>query len=115
MDTKLAVPRLAALAQDNRLALFRRLVQAGPEGATPGELAEQLDVPAATLSFHLKTLQHAGMIGAQRCGRFIRYTANFDAMRELVGFLTRNCCGGDMSKCAPASDCVPSRRRARAG
>jgi DNA-binding transcriptional ArsR family regulator len=115
MDTKYAVPRLASLAQENRLAVFRRLVEAGPEGATPGELAEQLDVPAATLSFHLKTLQHAGMIGAQRSGRFIRYTADFDAVRGLVDFLMQNCCGGDMSKCAPAAACAPPKRRARAG
>lgn len=115
MDTTDAVPRLAALAQENRLAVFRRLVEAGPEGATPGELAEQLGVPAATLSFHLKTLQHAGMIGSQRSGRFIRYRADFDAMRNLVDFLTRNCCGGDMSKCAPASLRAPTKRRARGG
>jgi len=103
MDTKTAVPALAALAQASRLSVFRWLVELGPEGACPGDIAEQLELPAATLSFHLKALQHAGLIDAVRTGRNIRYRADFTAMRELLDFLSQNCCGGDPSKCAPKS------------
>ena len=112
MDTKTAVPALAALAQASRLSVFRWLVELGPEGACPGDIAEKLELPAATLSFHLKALQHAGLIDAVRTGRNIRYRANFTAMRELVDFLSQNCCGGDPSKCAPkvASATTASRR-----
>lgn len=101
MDTKTAVSALAALAQPSRLSVFRWLVELGPEGACPGDIAEKLELPAATLSFHLKALQHAGLIDAVRSGRNIRYRANFVAMRELVDFLSQNCCGGDPSRCAP--------------
>lgn len=109
MDIKIAVPALAALAQSSRLAVFRWLVELGPEGACPGDIADKLEIPAATLSFHLKTLQHAGLIGADKSGRFIRYRANFAVMQSLVDFLTANCCGGDPGKCAP------TRARATAG
>lgn len=109
MDIKAAVPTLAALAQSSRLAVFRWLVELGPEGACPGDIADKLDIPAATLSFHLKSLQHAGLISAEKHGRSIRYRANFVAMQSLVDFLTANCCGGDPGKCAP------SRGRATAG
>lgn len=102
MDTPTAVASLAALAQPHRLALFRRLVELGPSGALAGELADHLAIPANTLSFHLKTLQQAGLIAPEPRGRNIRYRANFDAMRGLVGFLTDNCCGGDAALCAPA-------------
>ena len=104
MDTKTAVPALAALAQDSRLSIFRWLVELGPEGACPGDIAEQLELPAATLSFHLKALQHAGLIDAVRSGRNIRYRADFATMRDLVDFLSQNCCGGDPSKCAPKAE-----------
>jgi len=113
MDTKTAVPALAALAQPSRLAVFRWLVELGPEGACPGEIAEKLDIPANTLSFHLKALQHANLIDAVRSGRFIRYRANFDVMQALVDFLSKNCCGGDPSKCAPV--CAPSNGKTAAG
>lgn len=102
MDTNTAVTSLAALAQPHRLAVFRRLVELGPEGALAGELAEHLAIPANTLSFHLKALQQAGLIASEPRGRTIRYRADFAAMRGLVGFLTENCCGGDASLCAPA-------------
>lgn len=102
MDTDAAVTSLAALAQPHRLAIFRRLVELGPGGALAGELAEHLAIPANTLSFHLKTLQQAGLIAPEPRGRNIRYRADFAAMRGLVGFLTENCCGGDASLCAPA-------------
>jgi DNA-binding transcriptional ArsR family regulator len=102
MDTPAAVTALAALAQPHRLAVFRRLVELGPEGAYAGELAEHLAIPANTLSFHLKALQQAGLIAPEPRGRHIRYRADFTAMRALVGFLTDNCCGGDAALCAPA-------------
>ena len=117
MDTKSAVPALAALAQDTRLTIFRWLVELGPEGAHPSEIADKLELAAATLSFHLKTLQHAGLIHAARSGRNIRYRANFTAMQALVDFLSLNCCGGDPSKCAPdvAVSVEAIRVRARRG
>lgn len=111
MDTRTAVPALAALAQTSRLRVFRRLVALGREGACPGALAEHLELPAATLSFHLKTLQHAGLIEADRSGRFIHYRANFRVMGELLDFLSRDCCGGDPSKCLPEV-VLPTRARA---
>ena len=101
MDTRTAVPALAALAQTSRLAIFRWLVELGPEGACPGDIGEKLDIPPATLSFHLKALLHAGLIQADKSGRFIRYRADFEAMQALLDFLSRNCCGGDPAKCAP--------------
>ena len=102
MDSETAVPALAALAQPSRLAVFRWLVELGPEGACPGDIAGKLAIPAATLSFHLKALQRAGLIEADKSGRFIRYRANFAAMQALVDFLSKDCCGGDPSRCAPA-------------
>lgn len=113
MDTKTAVPALAALAQPSRLAVFRWLVELGPEGACPGDIAAKLDIPANTLSFHLKALQHANLIDAVRSGRFIRYRANFEVMQSLVDFLSKNCCGGDPSQCAPV--CAPSSDKTAAG
>ena len=107
MDTPTAVTSLAALAQPHRLAVFRRLVERGPEGAFAGDLATHLAIPANTLSFHLKALQQAGLIRPEPQGRHIRYRADFDAMRALVGFLTENCCGGDDSLCLPTP--VPAK------
>ena len=103
MDTKTAVAALAALAQPHRLAIFRWLVERGPEGAYAGEIAAQLGIAATTQSFHLKALQQAGLIRPEPLGRNIRYRADFDAMRSLVGYLTDNCCGGDPDLCAPAA------------
>jgi DNA-binding transcriptional ArsR family regulator len=110
------VSQLAALAQETRLSLFRLLVEAGPAGLTPGVLAERLDVAAPTLSFHLKELTRASLIRPAQQGRFIVYTADFDAMNALIAYLTENCCrmrcGSEcVSTCAP--DIEP--RRARAG
>ena len=108
MDSSDAVTALSALAQASRLAVFRHLVEVGHQGAHPSDIAHRLEVPANTLSFHLKALAHAGLIQAEQQGRFIRYRANFGAMQALVGFLTDNCCGGDPGKCAPA---VPASAR----
>jgi len=117
MDTQTAVPALAALAQTSRLAIFRWLVELGPEGACPGDIAEKLDIPPATLSFHLKALLHAGLIQADKSGRFIHYRADFKAMQALLDFLSQNCCGGDLAKCAPdvlvAAHAIPVKARAR--
>ena len=108
MEIKEATTALAALGQTTRLSIFRRLVEAGPGGASPGELAEALALPGATLSFHLKELVAAGLIHGEPRGRFICYRADFDAMNALIAFLTHNCCGGDPAACAPAlSACAP--------
>ena len=109
---------LSALAQESRLALFRLLVKRGPEGFTPSQLVEKLDVPGPTLSFHLKELQRAGLIEARREGRFLFYSPNFPRMNELIGFLTDNCCVLAEKDCGPAcgipvaEDVPPQRKRA---
>lgn len=92
MELKTAVERLGALAQDTRLALFRRLVVAGPAGMAAGRIAAELGVPGPTLSFHLNQLRHAGLVTARRRGRSIAYAADYAAMNGLIGFLTENCC-----------------------
>ncbi len=94
---------LAALGQATRLSVFRLLVEAGPEGRKAGDIAEALSLPGATLSFHLKELSAAGLIRGEQLGRSIRYSADFQQMAELIAFLTRNCCGGDTSQCAPVA------------
>jgi ArsR family transcriptional regulator, arsenate/arsenite/antimonite-responsive transcriptional repressor len=101
MDNKDAIAALAALAQDSRLAAFRLLVQAGPDGMAASRIAETLGVPASSLSFHLKELTHAHLIVPRQEGRFVIYAARFDTMNALVGFLTENCCGG--RPCTPIS------------
>lgn len=101
-----AVRSLAALAQALRLRLFRALVVAGPEGLTPGALAEHLEVAGNTLSFHLKELTHAGLVTQERQGRNLIYRASFTAMNELLGYLTENCCeGAACSTTDAATDC----------
>lgn len=106
METKQAVHALSALAQDTRLAIFRLLVQAGAEGMAAGSIGERLDLAPATLSFHLAGLARAGLAQSRHEGRFVIYTADYQAMNALVGYLSENCCGG--RECLP----VPSRRRA---
>lgn len=102
MELSDATVSLAALGHPKRLSIFRLLVEAGPEGRTPGEIAETLSLPGATLSFHLKELTVAGLIEGEAHGRNISYRADFEAMNGLVEFLTRNCCGGDETRCLPA-------------
>jgi ArsR family transcriptional regulator len=99
MDEKTAVAALAALAQEARLRVFRALVGAGPGGMTPGALSAMLDIPASTLSFHLKELVHAGLVNAERDGRNLHYRPAFDRMNALLGYLTDHCCLGQA--CAP--------------
>jgi DNA-binding transcriptional ArsR family regulator len=101
METKQAIQALSALAQESRLAIFRLLVQAGPAGLAAGAIGEELDLPPATLSFHLAGLTRAGLAQSRQEGRFVIYTADYAAMNALVGFLTENCCGG--AACAPAA------------
>lgn len=113
MELEDATAALAALGQPTRLAVFRLLVEAGPDGCTPGTIAERLSLPGATLSFHLKELSAAGLIEGEAHGRSISYRADFAAMKGLVAFLTHNCCGGDEGRCLPASR--PRGKRARAG
>ncbi len=107
MDSSRAVASLSALAQSTRLAIFRLLVEAGPEGVCVGDIGAKLDLAPATLSFHLKELSTAGLIAPRQDGRFVYYAPDFDAMNALVGYLTENCCGG--KACAPA--CTPARRK----
>jgi len=94
MEIKCAVTALAALAQETRLAVFRLLVEAGPEGLCAGDIGARLGVPAATLSFHLSQLANAGLVQSRQQSRFIFYSADFAVMNGIVGFLTENCCGG---------------------
>lgn len=101
MKTETAVKRLSAIAQEARLDVFRLLVKAGPEGMAAGDIARKLKVAANTLSAQLLVLSNAGLVRAQREGRSIIYAINFDAMRDLLVFLTRDCCGGRAEMCAP--------------
>jgi ArsR family transcriptional regulator, arsenate/arsenite/antimonite-responsive transcriptional repressor len=94
MEEQDIIRALAALAQPSRLQVFRALVVAGQSGMTPGAIAEQLAVPAATLSFHLKELANAGLVTQQRDGRFLIYRAAFEQMNALLAYLTENCCQG---------------------
>ncbi|WP_308920846.1 metalloregulator ArsR/SmtB family transcription factor [Janthinobacterium sp. J1-1] len=94
MQTQSALAALAALAQESRLAVFRLLVQAGPDGMAASKIAEHLAIAPSSLSFHLKELSHAQLVTARQDGRFIIYAAQMDSMNALIGFLTENCCGG---------------------
>jgi len=100
MESTAAIGALAALAQDSRLQVYRLLVQAGPEGVAASEIAGKLGIPANTLSFHLKTLNHADLVLSRQEGRFVYYSANYERMNALLGFLTENCCGR-------AASCMP--------
>lgn len=103
MNTESAVTLLSSIAQVARLDIFRLLVQAGPTGLPAGAIAEKLDIPASTLSFHLKELTHAGLASQQPQGRFIYYAANYEVMNGLMHFLTENCCQGQA--CVPETPC----------
>ena len=94
------IKALSALAQPTRLAIYRLLVERGPEGMAAGQVAEKLKISPATLSFHFKTLSHAGLIESKQEGRFIYYAANFAVMNDMLAYLTENCCGGNQAACA---------------
>ncbi len=99
MEISNSVTLLAALAQTSRLLIFRQLVQAGPAGMTPSQLSKALQMPAATLSFHLKELLQSGLCQRTRQGRSLIYSANYHIMGELIDFLQQNCCSE--SPCHP--------------
>ncbi len=114
MENQIAVRLLAALAQDTRLSIYRLLIQQGPEGLAAGALAERLGVANATLSFHLKELAHAGLVGARQEGRFIYYVSNYETMTALLTFLTENCCQGASCEVVDAPARTPSPKRHKA-
>lgn len=107
MDTTATLAALAALAQESRLAVFRLLVQAGPAGLAASKIAAHLDIPASSLSFHLKELSHARLLASRQDGRFVIYTANIATMNGLIGFLTENCCAGLPCDAATGATCTP--------
>src|SRR6201988_5238329 len=107
MEKSNAVAALAALAQDNRLDVFRLLVQAGPEGMPAGEVATALGLAPNTLTFHFDRLRGAGLVTVRREGRSMIYAARFETMNALLAFLTDNCCQGAPASCAPAAFCKP--------
>ena len=109
MEKSDAVAALAALAQDNRLAVYRLLVQAGPGGMPAGDVASKLKLAPNTLTFHFDRLRQAGLVTVRREGRSMIYAAQFDAMNELLAYLTENCCGG--ASCTPSTACKPARTR----
>jgi DNA-binding transcriptional ArsR family regulator len=115
MEKKTAIAALAALAQETRLDVFRMLVRAGAEGLPAGQIGERLDLPSATLSFHLNQLRHAGLVTFRREGRSLIYVAEYSAMNDLLGYLTENCCQGDASACGvgvcDGSALVTSKKR----
>ncbi|MDX2288783.1 MAG: metalloregulator ArsR/SmtB family transcription factor [Hyphomicrobiaceae bacterium] len=118
MEHEAATAALAALAHTHRLAVFRRLVQAGPSGEAAGDIARALGIGATALSFHLKELDRAGLVRSWRDGRFIRYSADIEGMRQLLDFLTQDCCNGHpeicggLAKVLDAASCGPAPRPA---
>jgi DNA-binding transcriptional ArsR family regulator len=100
-----ALAALLALGQEVRLDVFRLLVQAGRRGLPAGKVAEALELPPNTLSFHFDRLRQAGLVSAQREGRSIIYAARFDRMEALIAYLTENCCAGDAQSCATGAPC----------
>jgi DNA-binding transcriptional ArsR family regulator len=105
MEVKYVIAALAALAQETRLAVFRLLVQAGPGGLAAMQIAEGVGIAPSLLSFHLKELMHAGLISQTREGRSLIYAADFEAMNGVLGFLTENCCGGNVCSPVRVSNC----------
>jgi DNA-binding transcriptional ArsR family regulator len=101
-----AVSALAALAQDSRLEVFRLLVQAGPDGLPAGEIANSLRLAPNTLTFHFDRLRAAALVTVRRDGRQMIYAARFETMNALLGYLTQNCCGGEVD-CRPVPSCNP--------
>ena len=106
MEESQVIRALLALAQASRLQVFRLLVVAGPAGLTPGDVAQQLGLPGATLSFHLKELAHAGLVSQERAGRNLIYRASFEQMNSLLAFLTANCCQGAPCVVSSPDNCL---------
>jgi ArsR family transcriptional regulator, arsenate/arsenite/antimonite-responsive transcriptional repressor len=113
MEKSNAVAALAALAQDNRLDVYRLLVQAGPDGLPAGQVAAALGLAPNTLTFHFDRLRMAGLVTVKRAGRSMIYAAQYDTMNALIGYLTRNCCQGAADACGPAAACKPARNAVR--
>lgn len=111
MEKYAAVAALAALAQDNRLDVFRLLVEAGPNGLSAGSVASALDLAPNTLTFHFDRLRDARLVTVRRDGRSMIYAAQFDTMNALLAYLTDNCCRGAQEKCAKPQSCKPARRK----
>ena len=105
MEITQVLDALSALAQETRLGIYRFLVEAGPQGMAAGRIGDEMKLPPATLSFHLAHLARAGLARSRQEGRFVIYSADFQKMNALVGYLTENCCGG--------RSCAPSRKPAR--
>ena len=115
MNEGQALRGFAALSQETRLAIVRLLVRAGPDGLAAGAVAAAVDASPSNVSFHLKDLEHAGLIAARRESRSIICTASYDTLRDLVAFLMKDCCAGRPEICAPAAAaCVPAKARRRA-
>lgn len=117
MNRGQALSAFSALSQDTRLSIIRLLVQAGPDGLAAGEVADEIGVSASNLSFHLKELQHAGLVAARREARSIIYSADYTVLRNLIGFLMKDCCGGRPEICGPLLNespcCPPTKPKAR--
>lgn len=109
MEISTAVKAISSLAHETRLGIFRLLVQAGPAGLAAGRINDAMQVAAPTLSFHLKELAHAGLVHSRHEGRFIYYQANYQAMNELLAYLTQNCCQGE--SCLAEKSCHTEERQ----
>lgn len=105
MENKYVIKALSALAQPNRLQIFRALVVKGSEGLTPALIAEQMGMPANTLSFHLKELMNADLISQERSGRNLIYRAQYDRMNAVLTYLSQNCCQGEACEVSPEKIC----------
>lgn len=112
MQTDHVIRALAALAQEHRLAAFRLLVEAGVDGIAAGELAERIDVPPSSMSFHLAQLTNAGLVKQRRASRSVIYAADYWAMARLMAYLTKNCCAG--VSCTSGAEPYPPAKKARA-
>ena len=110
MEINDALGAFDALSQETRLAVFRLLVTAGPQGMSAGSIAEELDSRQNTMSSHLKQLHQAGLVQSRRDGRSIFYTANYDTVRELIVFLMEDCCAGNAAVCDPVAKSLVASR-----
>ena len=113
MESKRTIAALAALAQETRLSIYRLLVEAGPTGLSVGEIGAEVKAAPATLSFHLKELANAELIAARQDGRYIFYSASYERMNALLGFLTENCCARDASGAPGCSPAKKTRQRSK--
>ncbi len=113
METGNVLEAMAALGHEARLGVFRLLIQAGPDGLQAGEIAERLQIPPNTLTFHLTRLRYADLISSSRDGRNIIYSANYERMQNLIGFLNENCCERSPDGCPPECEPAMPRRRKR--